>query len=71
MSFVPEQAGRLQDAFAEVFKGRVDLFPGRTRRLRELLDREVGRIQDPQAVCLWILYQFMRLKEKPYGFSRN
>lgn len=32
----------LQNAFTEVFKGRVDLLPERTQRLHELLDREVG-----------------------------
>ncbi len=32
----------LQNAYTEVFKGRLDLLPGRTARLHELLDQEVG-----------------------------
>ncbi len=32
----------LQNAFTEVFKGRLDLLPDRTRRLHQLLDHEVG-----------------------------
>lgn len=40
--FKPKNVWSLQNAFTEVFKGRVDLLPDRTRRLHELLDREVG-----------------------------
>jgi hypothetical protein len=41
-AFKPKTVWSLQNAFTEVFKGRVDLLPERTMRLHQLLDREVG-----------------------------
>jgi hypothetical protein len=40
--FEPRSVWSLQNAFTEVFKGRVDLLPERTMRLHRLLDHEVG-----------------------------
>ena len=40
--FEPRNVWSLQNAFTEVFKGRVDLLPERTQRLHQLLDREAG-----------------------------
>ncbi len=40
--FAPRNLWSLQNAFTEVFKGRVDLLPERTMRLHQLLDREAG-----------------------------
>lgn len=40
--FKPKTVWSLQNAFTEVFKGRVDLLPERTGRLHDLLDAEVG-----------------------------
>ncbi|WP_269522615.1 DUF932 domain-containing protein [Coraliomargarita parva] len=40
--FKPRTVWSLQNAFTEVFKGRVDLLPERSARLHQLLDYEVG-----------------------------
>jgi len=40
--FMGRNLWSLQNAFTEVFKGRVDLLPERTQRLHRLLDEEVG-----------------------------
>lgn len=40
--FKAQNVWSLQNAFTEVFKGRVDLLPDRTHRLHQLLDYEVG-----------------------------
>lgn len=40
--FEPRNVWSLQNAFTEVFKGRVDLLPERTMRLHQLLDQEAG-----------------------------
>jgi hypothetical protein len=42
--FEPRNVWSLQNAFTEVFKGRVDLLPERTLRLHELLDQRVGYV---------------------------
>lgn len=41
-AFVPRNVWSLQNAFTEVFKGRVDLLPERTMKLHQLLDTHVG-----------------------------
>ena len=41
-AFAPRNVWSLQNAFTEVFKGRVDLLPERTMRLHQLLDTHVG-----------------------------
>ena len=40
--FRPRDLWSLQNAFTEVFKGRVDLLPDRTMKLHKLLDAQVG-----------------------------
>ena len=40
--FAPRSLWSLQNAFTEVFKGRVDLLPERTMKLHQLLDTQVG-----------------------------
>jgi hypothetical protein len=41
-AFAPRNVWSLQNAFTEVFKGRVDLLPERTMKLHQLLDAHVG-----------------------------
>lgn len=40
--FAPRTVWSLQNAFTQVFKGRVDLLPERTMKLHQLLDTHVG-----------------------------
>ncbi len=40
--FKPRTAWSLQNAFTEVFKGRIGLLPERTHRLHQLLDKTLG-----------------------------
>ncbi len=41
-AFAPRNVWSLQNAFTEVFKGRVDLLPERTMKLHQMLDAHVG-----------------------------